>query len=129
MTANKQFDNEGEEQLSSINTAFLKPCIEKLESHAAKLQEAKNRAFLTVEMIEELRDELDAIREELNEMRKDSSLRAYRALIINIRDNIMVACDELSLAVEKYDEDERFDHLRNAAGCVEKGTDCYYLWP
>ncbi len=126
MAANKRFDNEGEEQPSSITIAFLQPYIENLEQHATNLQNASIRAFLILEKIEDLRDDLDNIREKLNEMRKDRSLREYRELIKNIRDNIMAACDELSLAVEKYDENERFDHLRNATDCIERGTDCYY---
>ncbi len=129
MTANKRFDNEGEGQPSSITIAFLQPCIKKLEGHATNLQNASIRALLVPEEIEKLRDNLDAIREELNEMRKDPSLREYRELIKNIRINIMAACDELSLAVEKYDEDERFDHLRNATDCIERGTDSYYELP
>src|SRR5205807_8721584 len=101
----------------------------KLEWHATNLQDASIRALLTQIEIEKLRDNLDAIREELNERRKDPALREYRELIKNIRDNIMAACDELSLAVEKYDEDERFDHLRNATDYIERGTDSYYEMP
>lgn len=130
VAANEQFDfdNEGGEQLSGVGITFLQPCIERLDLYVANLQDAKIRAFLIIAQIEEYRDHLDIIRKEVNEMRKNPSLRRYIDLITDIRDNIMAACDELSLAVEKFNEDERFDHLRNAADFIEKGTDCYY-WP
>jgi ATP-dependent exoDNAse (exonuclease V) beta subunit len=106
----------------------IKTHVDKLEKHYSTLSSAKSRSLITIPQIEKRRDAIDKVRADLDQLKRDASMKEYRDLISDLVKDIRIACDQLSLAAENCDENRPacYAYLREATEYLEKVIETFY---